>query len=310
MATYVLVHGSFWGSRAWTDLARLLRAAGHDVYAPSLTGLGERVHLASPEITLDTHILDVSGTLTYEELQDVVLVGHSYAGMVLTGVAERMPERIAHLVFLDAGIPRDGESLSSMMGPDWTELVLQLARTQGDGWRFGSRRADMGSLSPQEQSWYGRATPQPIQTWLQPLAVRNPAAALIRGPSSFARTGSGLVMSSSTRRRPRSSAELRPRARLAGATTSCPRRTTPCSAHPKPWPTSCSTLHRRPHRQPRQRQAGDAGRAAHLVRPHHVVCREESWTPVPGLRGRRLDLAQLTTLPEFQHGPKWPCGRF
>jgi pimeloyl-ACP methyl ester carboxylesterase len=183
MATYVLVHGSFWGSWAWTDLARLLRAAGHDVYAPSLTGLGERVHLASPEITLDTHILDVSGTLTYEELQDVVLVGHSYAGMVLTGVAERMPERIAHLVFLDAGIPRDGESLSSMMGPDWTELVLQLARTQGDGWRFGSRRADMGSLSPQEQSWYGRATPQPIQTWLQPLAVRNPAAALI--PRTF-----------------------------------------------------------------------------------------------------------------------------
>jgi pimeloyl-ACP methyl ester carboxylesterase len=179
MATYVLVHGSFWGSWAWTDLARLLRATGHDVYAPSLTGLGERVHLASPEITLDTHVLDVSGTLTYEELQEVVLVGHSYGGMVLTGVAERLPERIAHLVFLDASVPSDGESLSSMMGPEWTELVLEVARTQGDGWRFGSRRADMGDLSPQEQSWYGRATPQPIQTWLQPLAVRNPAAAAI-----------------------------------------------------------------------------------------------------------------------------------
>jgi pimeloyl-ACP methyl ester carboxylesterase len=183
MTTYVLVHGSFWGSWSWTDLARLLRTAGHDAYAPSLTGLGERVHLASPDITLDTHILDVSGTLTYEELQDVVLVGLSYGGMVITGVAERMPERIAHLVFLDAPVPKDGESLGSMMGPDWTEFVLEFARTQGDGWRFGSRRADMGDLSPQEQSWYGRATPQPIQTWLQPLAVRNPAAAMI--PRTF-----------------------------------------------------------------------------------------------------------------------------
>ena len=102
MATYVLVHGSFWGSWCWKDVVRLLRAAGHDAYAPSLTGIGERIHLASPEITLDTHILDVCGTLTYEELRDVVLVGWSYGGMVITGVAERMPGRIAHLVFLDA----------------------------------------------------------------------------------------------------------------------------------------------------------------------------------------------------------------
>jgi pimeloyl-ACP methyl ester carboxylesterase len=137
MATYVLVHGGFVGSWCWKDVVRLLRTAGHDAYAPSLTGIGERVHLASPEITLDTHILDVCNTLTYEELRDVVLVGWSYAGMVITGVAERMPERIAHLVFLDAAAPADGESLSSMMGPDWTEFVLEQARTTGDGWRFG-----------------------------------------------------------------------------------------------------------------------------------------------------------------------------
>src|SRR5690349_17023462 len=81
MATYVLVHGSFWGSWCWNQVARLLRAAGHDTYAPSLTGIGERVHLASPAITLDTHVLDVCGSLKYEELQDVVLVGWSYGGM-------------------------------------------------------------------------------------------------------------------------------------------------------------------------------------------------------------------------------------
>src|SRR5436190_606709 len=117
MATYVLVHGSFVGSWCWKDVAQLLRTAGHDAYAPSLTGIGERIHLASPETTLDTHIMDVCGTLVYEELRDAVLVGWSYGGMVITGVAERMPERIARLVFLDAIVPGDGESMSSMAGP-------------------------------------------------------------------------------------------------------------------------------------------------------------------------------------------------
>ena len=158
-------------------MARVLRAAGHDAYAPCLTGIGERVHLASPEITLDTHIQDVCGTLTYEELRDVVLVGWSYGGMVITGVAERMPERIAHLVFLDAWVPRDGESCSTMAGPDWTEAVLDRARIEGDGWRYGTA-GDPHAPQPGDPS-RGRAVPQPLQTFLQPLAVRNPTAAAI-----------------------------------------------------------------------------------------------------------------------------------
>ena len=177
MATYVLVHGSFVGSWCWTDVARLLRAAGHDAYAPSLTGIGERVHLASPEITLDTHILDVCGTLIYDDLRDVVLVGWSHGGMVITGVAERMPERIAHLVFLDAIVPRDGESMSSMAGPDWTAAVVEQARTAGDGWRYGVL-GDPNAPQPGDFT-RGRFTPQPLQTFLQPLTVRNRAAAAI-----------------------------------------------------------------------------------------------------------------------------------
>ena len=111
MATFVLVHGGWAGGWQWREVASLLRAAGHDVFTPTLTGLGERVHLASPDVGLDTHIQDILMVLEYEELRDVILVGYSYSGMVITGVAERAPERLAHLVYLDAYVPRELTSL-------------------------------------------------------------------------------------------------------------------------------------------------------------------------------------------------------
>ena len=98
MATYVLVHGGWDGGWAWRDVARELQAAGHEAFTPTLTGSGERVHLASPEVDLDTHVLDVANVLIYEDLHDVILVGSSSGGMVTTGVAERVPERISHLI--------------------------------------------------------------------------------------------------------------------------------------------------------------------------------------------------------------------
>src|SRR5712691_2750251 len=109
MAVFVLVHGGWHGGWCWRRVTPYLRAAGYDVYTPTLTGLGERAHLATPATGLDTHIRDVLGVLAFEELSDVVLVGHSMAGMVVTGVAERASERLAHLVYLDADVPRDGE---------------------------------------------------------------------------------------------------------------------------------------------------------------------------------------------------------
>src|SRR5579864_6960902 len=114
MATYVLVHGAWGGSYNWRKLRPMLQAAGHTVFNPSLTGLGERAHLASPSVNLSTHIQDVCNALFYEDLTDVILVGHSYGGMVVTGVADRMPERIKHLVFLDAFVPGDGQSLRDL----------------------------------------------------------------------------------------------------------------------------------------------------------------------------------------------------
>src|SRR6266498_5853186 len=111
MATYVLLHAGWAGGWQWRAVAQRLRMEGHEVYTPTFTGLGERVHLASSEVGLETHIQDILGVLTYEDLHDVILVGHSYSGMVSTAVAERVPERLAHLVYVDAFVPQDGQSL-------------------------------------------------------------------------------------------------------------------------------------------------------------------------------------------------------
>src|SRR6185437_12915683 len=114
MATYVLVHGGHHGGWCYKKVARLLRSAGHEVYSPTLTGLGERRHLLGPKVDLETHIADVVGVLEFEDLHDVILVGHSYGGMVITGVADRALERIKELVYLDAAHPRNGESLADV----------------------------------------------------------------------------------------------------------------------------------------------------------------------------------------------------
>ena len=104
MATFVLVHGSHHGGWCWKKVTPLLRAAGHEVLTPTLTGLGEHVHLASPEVGLSTHIQDVVNVLEFEDIRNVVLVRHSSGGRVTVGVADRLPERIAHLVYLDAAL--------------------------------------------------------------------------------------------------------------------------------------------------------------------------------------------------------------
>lgn len=116
MATFVLVHGGGHGGWCYQAVARLLRDEGHEVYTPTLTGLGERSHLLSADVDLEMHITDVVQLLDFEDLSDVVLVGHSYGGMVITGIADRVPERIANLVYLDAAFPQNGQSLVDVAG--------------------------------------------------------------------------------------------------------------------------------------------------------------------------------------------------
>jgi len=115
MATFVLVHGAWSGGYVWRPNARALRQAGHEVYTPTLTGVGERSHLLRAGIDLDTHIADVLNVIKYEQLSDIVLCGHSYGGMVVTGVADAVPEKIASLVYLDAFVPENGQALSDIV---------------------------------------------------------------------------------------------------------------------------------------------------------------------------------------------------
>jgi pimeloyl-ACP methyl ester carboxylesterase len=139
LAPYVLVHGAWGGSFGWRKVRPLLQQAGHEVFTPSLTGLGERAHLASPEVNLSTHVQDVCNAIWYEDLTDIILVGHSYGGMVVTGVAEQMPERIKHLVYLDAFLPAHGQSLYAMTNnaprseSDWRVPPLQRSDDNVDG---------------------------------------------------------------------------------------------------------------------------------------------------------------------------------
>lgn len=127
MATYVLVHGGGHGGWCYGKVAPLLRAEGHDVYAPTLTGLGERSHLLSPAVDLDMHVRDVVAVLHFEDLRDVILVGHSYGGMVITGATDRAAARVGRLVYLDAANPVNGQSLVDVAGP-----VIEAVRPMGE----------------------------------------------------------------------------------------------------------------------------------------------------------------------------------
>ncbi len=167
MATIVLVHGTTAGGWVWRDAITKLRAAGHEVYAPTLTGLGERVHLLTRGVGLDTHISDVVNLLRFEELQDVILAGHSYGGMVITGVADQVPERIAHLVFLDALVPENGESLLDLMSADRRRDAEQNVQAQGEGW--------MVPVSSGSTDRPGRNTPHPYKSWADPIKLAHAA---------------------------------------------------------------------------------------------------------------------------------------
>ena len=175
MATFVIVHGAWSGAHAWRWVRPLLRAAGHDVVTPSLTGLGERAHLATPATDLDTHVADVAAVLHYEDLYDVVLVGHSYGGMVITGVADRAPERIRQLVYLDADVPRAGESMMDLVPADHRARYEEAARTHGDGWRVPPPLPDpLPPGVPPEVVWaVSRMNPHPFATMTQPLHLEH-----------------------------------------------------------------------------------------------------------------------------------------
>tara|TARA_R110000787_G_scaffold163496_4_gene276675 strand:- start:342 stop:1052 length:711 start_codon:yes stop_codon:yes gene_type:complete len=174
MATYVLVHGAWHGGWCWRRVVDILRGAGHAVYAPTLTGLGERAHLARPEIDLECHVNDVLGVLDAEELEDVVLCGHSYGGMVITSVLDRRPEAFRAGVWLDAFVPEDGRSLLDGWPPERAQGIREQVATRGDGWKIAPMPPDyFGVMDEADADWVvRRCVPQPIRTFSQPAHLR------------------------------------------------------------------------------------------------------------------------------------------
>jgi pimeloyl-ACP methyl ester carboxylesterase len=176
MATFVLVHGSLHGGWCWKRVIPRLRSAGHDVFTPTLSGLGERVHLVHPGIDLDTHIQDVLGFLEYEDLHDVVLVDHSYGTMVITGAADRLPGRIAHLVYLDGVMARDGKAALDFFPEGVRAAWRALVDADGDGWLLPPP-ADLtgfGVTAEEDAAWvHSKLVPQPFKTFTQPLRLTN-----------------------------------------------------------------------------------------------------------------------------------------
>jgi pimeloyl-ACP methyl ester carboxylesterase len=182
MSTFVVAHGAWSSAWAWRKMRPLLRAAGHEIVTPSYTGLGERAHLASPSVDLDTHILDVMGALEYEDLRDVLLVGHSYGGMVATGVADRAGSRIARLIYLDAFVPQSGQSLFDLLSLEARSAMEERARQEGDGWRVPPNPLPPDTPEP-DAEWAGpRRLAHPLKAFQQPLqlvAERQPPTAYV-----------------------------------------------------------------------------------------------------------------------------------
>jgi pimeloyl-ACP methyl ester carboxylesterase len=169
MATFVIVHGAFGGGWEWQEVACRLRERGHSVYRPSLTGYGERVHLATPETSLETHIQDIVNLITYEDLERVVLTGQSYGGMVISGVAGRVAERVAHLVYLNALVPEDGQSVFDLTPPAFRARFENSAREHGDGWRIPVPPFEDDPLFAQFAR--GRYVPNPLRPFREPIQL-------------------------------------------------------------------------------------------------------------------------------------------
>ena len=166
MATYVLVHGAWHGSWCWKRVRKALQAAGHDVFTPTLTGVGERSHLGSTSVSLSTHIADVENLIRWEELSDVILCGHSYGGCVISGVADRVPERIQALVYLDAFVLENGECLFDLVTPEQVQGMRQQAQAAGDGWKTAPIPAEAFGVNARDAAWVNaQCTPQPLATF-------------------------------------------------------------------------------------------------------------------------------------------------
>jgi pimeloyl-ACP methyl ester carboxylesterase len=178
MATFVLVHGSCHGGWCWKKVTPLLTSRSHRLYTPTLTGLGERTHLLREDVDLSTHILDITQVFEYEDLDDVILVGHSYGGMIISGVAEKIPDKIKRLVYLDGYIPEDGKTAFDLVPGLEDEYKKRSLSKQGKEWLVQPYDPTVwGVTNTDDIAWMNRhLCPMPLHTHDQPIEINDPEA--------------------------------------------------------------------------------------------------------------------------------------
>jgi pimeloyl-ACP methyl ester carboxylesterase len=178
MATFLLVHGGWQGGWSWRRVVPHLRARGYEVYTPTLTGLGERAHLLGCVEGLDTHVHDVLGVIEYEDLEEVVLVGHSYGGVVTTAVAEVVAEKLSHLVYLDAWVPKDGQRMFDLMPQERAEGYREAARVSGEGIGIPPQPIEAFAIADEEDArWFAsKLVLQPLKSFEGPVRLSSEAA--------------------------------------------------------------------------------------------------------------------------------------
>jgi pimeloyl-ACP methyl ester carboxylesterase len=193
MTTFVVCHGAWSAGWAWKKMHPRMRDRGHELLTPTYTGIGDRKHLASPQVNLETHVEDVVNLLEFEDLHEVVLIGHSYGGMVATWVADRAAERIAKLVYLDAFAPRDGQSLLLLQPEEARNRMREATKLSGDGWRVPSNPLppDTGEA---DVAWaMRRRVTQPIKCFEQPVQLSGAVERMPRVYIYCLRAGPGDV---------------------------------------------------------------------------------------------------------------------
>ena len=203
--TYILVHGAWHGSWCWKRVRAALRSAGHNVFTPTLTGLGERSHLNSAAVDLSTHIADIVNLIKWEELSDVVLCGHSYAGCVTIGVADQIPDLISALVFLDAFVLENGESFMDIVPSEVAQAVRDQAKATGEGWKVNPIPAQLlGVRDPHDVAWVdAQCTPQAIATFEERIALTGNCEHIQILPMWFRRNATQIFWSVTNGRGPK-----------------------------------------------------------------------------------------------------------
>jgi pimeloyl-ACP methyl ester carboxylesterase len=189
MSTFVLVHGAYHGGWCWSRVVPHLRTAGHEVHAPTLAGMGEHAHLLNRQITLDTQVDGITAYIESYELEDIVLVGHSFGGLIITGVADRLQgtNRLVRLVYLDALVPGNGQGWYSFHNAERTQSLHRIAHEAGNDMFLPPPDAAIFGVGPEDMEWVARRlTPHPYGTYLAPLALPNLAQG--KGAAALPRT--------------------------------------------------------------------------------------------------------------------------